>query len=49
MAKGEDNLQRQLYKFQTTAEEYNMLFSVKNIELMIITKDPIKCKLVVHE
>ena len=28
MAKGEDDLQRQLYKFQTTAEHYIMLMFV---------------------
>lgn len=46
-ADNEDDLQRLLYRFQTTAKKLNMQISVEKTESMVISKEPIRCKLAV--
>lgn len=48
VAENEDDLQRLLNMFKTTAERFNMLISRKKIQTMVIAKEPIRCKLVVN-
>ncbi|XP_044764617.1 uncharacterized protein LOC123321211 [Coccinella septempunctata] len=49
MADNEDDLQRLLYRFQTTAEKLNMQISLEKTESMVIAKEPTRCKLAVND
>ncbi|XP_045466574.1 uncharacterized protein LOC123675272 [Harmonia axyridis] len=49
MAENEDDLQRLLYRFQTTADKFNMIISLKKTESMVISREPIRCKLAVND
>ena len=48
IADSEDNLQRLLYRLVTTAKKYNMLTSTEETKSMVISKEPIRCKLEVE-
>ena len=48
LADNEDNLQRLLYTFQQSAKEYNMEISTTKTKSLVISKEPIRCKLVVE-
>lgn len=45
IAENEDDLQRLLYGFVNTASTFNMQVSIEKTQLMIISKEPIRCKL----
>ncbi|XP_055380820.1 uncharacterized protein LOC129611625 [Condylostylus longicornis] len=45
----EDNLQRLVYAFEKAAEEFNMEISVEKTKNMVISKNPLRCKLAVYE
>lgn len=49
IADNEDDLQRLLYRFQTTAEKLNMQISLEKTESMVIAKEPTRCKLAVND
>ncbi|GJQ72387.1 hypothetical protein Trydic_g3469 [Trypoxylus dichotomus] len=49
MADNDDDLQRLLYRFQTKAKGLNMQISMEKTELMVIAKEPIRCKLAVND
>lgn len=49
LAESEDDLQRLLYRFNLTAKRLNMQISSEKTQAMVISKDPIRCKLVVDE
>lgn len=49
IAENEDDLQRLLNRFKTTAERFNMFISHKKTKAMVIAKDPTKCKLMVDD
>lgn len=44
----EDDLQRMLYKFETTAKKFNMIISVQKTESLTIFKETRRCKLAVY-
>lgn len=46
LAENKSDLQRILYKFETTYEELNMLILTTKTKSMGIAKEPIKCKIV---
>ncbi|XP_048516533.1 uncharacterized protein LOC125502453 [Dendroctonus ponderosae] len=48
-AESEDDLQRLFYRFNLTAQRLNMQISIEKTQSMVISKDPIRCKLVVSE
>jgi hypothetical protein len=41
----DEDLQRLLYRFKTTSEEYNMKLSIEKTKTMVISKNPTQCKL----
>lgn len=45
IADTEDNLQRLLYQFTKTAERYNMRIATEKTKSIVISKEPIRCKL----
>ena len=45
IADNEDNLQRLLHKMVTTAKTYNMTVSTTKTKSMVISREPIRCKL----
>lgn len=45
IAESEDDLQRMLHKFNTTARQYIMIISTEKTKTIVITKEPIRCKL----
>lgn len=47
VASSEDDLQRMLHSFNLAAEVFNMKVSAKKTKSMVISKNPIRCKLVV--
>lgn len=49
VSEDEDNLRRLLYKFQKTAEEFNMQISVKKTKSLTISKEPRRCKLAIYK
>ncbi|XP_050452220.1 uncharacterized protein LOC126851927 [Cataglyphis hispanica] len=49
LAKSEENLQRLLYKFTTTSQSFNMVISTEKTWSMVISKEPIRCKLVIND
>lgn len=48
IARTEDELQRLLHRFVTTAEKFNMEISTNKTKCMCISKNPIRCKLEVN-
>lgn len=48
LAEPEDNLQRMLYKFATEAKKYNMTIATEKTKSLVISKEPIRCKLEVE-
>lgn len=49
IAEDEDGLQRLLYRFTTTAQDFNMIISTKKTQSMVISKEPIRCKVVAND
>lgn len=49
IAETEDDLQRQLHKLHLTAAQLNMNISVGKSKCMTLTREPIRCKLVVQD
>lgn len=49
MAESEDDLQRLLFKFHTKAKKLNMEISTPKTKTLVISKEPIRCKLVVED
>ena len=49
VAEGEDDLQRLLHQFNKTAKKFNMVISAAKTKTMIISKTPIRYKLVVDD
>ena len=49
IAESEDNLQRMLFEFNQTANKYNMSISIPKTKSMTISKEPIRCKLVLND
>jgi len=49
MAQNEDELQRLLYGFTGASQELNMEISVEKTKSMVISREPIRCKLVVYD
>lgn len=45
IADSEDNLQRLLHSFNTKAKELNMLINTEKTKCLVISKEPIRCKL----
>ena len=48
VAEDEDDLQRMLYRFERTAEKFNMVLSVDKTESLAIAKEPKRCKLAIY-
>ncbi|XP_055385812.1 uncharacterized protein LOC129614885 [Condylostylus longicornis] len=48
LAENENDLQRMLFTFNTVAGQYNMKISTEKTKSMTISKEPIRCKLVVN-
>ncbi|XP_055389680.1 uncharacterized protein LOC129618740 [Condylostylus longicornis] len=48
IAESENDIQRLLFKFQQTAEQLNMLISAEKTKALVISKDPIRCKLMTY-
>lgn len=49
ISEDEDNLQRALYRFQQTAETFNMQISVKKTKSFTISREPRRCKLAIYD
>lgn len=47
-AENEDDLQRLLHRMNTHAEELNMQVSTQKTQCMVISKDPVRCKLEIN-
>lgn len=47
IAENEDDLQRLLHRFKESAEKYNMTISIEKTKSLVMSKDPIRCKLMV--
>lgn len=48
IADTEDNLQKLLHNFNITAKQYNMIVSTEKTKCMVISKEPVRCKLEVE-
>ncbi|XP_044749778.1 uncharacterized protein LOC123310376 [Coccinella septempunctata] len=48
VAENEDDLQRLLHRFNLTAQKLNMEISCEKTQSMVVSKEPIRCKLVVN-
>lgn len=49
VSEDEDDLQRLLYKFQQTAQLFNMQISVEKTKSLAISKEPKRCKLAIYD
>ncbi|XP_045461986.1 uncharacterized protein LOC123672057 [Harmonia axyridis] len=49
VAESEDDLQRLLFKFYTKAKKLNMEISTTKTKSLVVSKEPIRCKLVVED
>ncbi|XP_055390221.1 uncharacterized protein LOC129619146 [Condylostylus longicornis] len=49
ISENEDELQRLLHRFYLSAKKYNMVISTEKTKSLVVSKDPIRCKLAIND